>query len=63
MTNRQDGAFQRSLEDPDGFWGEAAQEIDWDKKWDKVFDDSNNPFHRWFTGGGPCQSVASSRIS
>jgi propionyl-CoA synthetase len=22
-----------------------------DKKWDKVLDDSNKPFYRWFTGG------------
>ncbi|BEQ15171.1 propionyl-CoA synthetase [Desulfoferula mesophila] len=43
--------FRRSLEDPNGFWGEAAQNITWIKKWDKVLDDSNKPFYRWFTGG------------
>ena len=36
MTNRYDEAFQRSLEDPDGFWGEAAQGIDWYKHDDEV---------------------------
>ncbi len=44
-------AFRRSLEDPEGFWGEAAEKIDWYQKWDKVLDDSNKPFYRWFTGG------------
>lgn len=43
--------FQRSIQDPAGFWGEAAEAIDWYKKWDKVLDDSNKPFYRWFTGG------------
>ncbi len=41
----------RSLSDPDGFWGEAAEDITWIKRWDKVLDDSNAPFYRWFTGG------------
>ena len=43
--------FRRSMEDPNGFWGEAAEDITWVKKWDKVLDDSNKPFYRWFTGG------------
>ena len=43
--------FRRSIEDPAGFWGEAAENITWVKKWDKVLDDSNKPFYRWFTGG------------
>ncbi len=51
MTNPYDIAFKRSIEDPDGFWAEAAQNCHWYKKWDKVLDDSNKPFYRWFTGG------------
>jgi len=43
--------FRRSIEDPNGFWGEAAEKISWYKKWDKVLDDGNQPFYRWFTGG------------
>ncbi|MBM4146852.1 MAG: propionyl-CoA synthetase [Nitrospira sp.] len=43
--------FQRSISDPEGFWGEAAEAITWHKKWDKVLDSSNPPFYRWFTGG------------
>ncbi len=51
MTNPYDIAFKRSIEDPDGFWAEAAQDCHWYKPWDKVLDDSNKPFYRWFTGG------------
>lgn len=43
--------FQRSISDPNGFWGEAAEKISWYKKWDKVLDDGNPPFYHWFTGG------------
>jgi propionyl-CoA synthetase len=46
-----DEVFQRSIQDPNGFWGEAAEAISWEKKWDKVLDDSNPPFYRWFVGG------------
>ena len=46
-----DELFQRSIKDPEGFWADAAQAITWEKKWDKVLDDSNKPFYRWFPGG------------
>ncbi len=46
-----DEVYSRSLSDPEGFWGEAAQAIHWEKPWDRVLDDSNPPFYRWFTGG------------
>jgi propionyl-CoA synthetase len=43
--------YNRSMADPEGFWGEAAQAIHWDRPWDKVLDDSKRPFYRWFSGG------------
>ena len=43
--------YQRSCQDPEGYWGELAQELHWSKPWDKVLDDSNAPFYRWFSGG------------
>lgn len=43
--------YQRSLTDPEGFWAEAAEELHWHRKWDRVLDDSNKPFYRWFPGG------------
>ena len=32
------------------FWAKEAEELVWFKKWDKVIDDSNKPFYKWFTG-------------
>ncbi len=51
MTDPHIEAHARSLSDPEGFWGEIAEEIHWTKKWDTVLDSSNPPFYRWFTGG------------
>jgi acetyl-CoA synthetase len=42
--------YQRSLADPEGFWGERAEELEWYEKWDKVLDDQDAPFYRWFVG-------------
>jgi propionyl-CoA synthetase len=47
---KSDLVHERSLKDPDGFWAEAAQAIDWYRKWDRVCDRSRAPFYRWFTG-------------
>ncbi len=44
-------AYARSLADPEGFWGDAARSIHWEKPWERVLDDSNPPFYRWFAGG------------
>lgn len=44
-------AYEQSLSDPHGFWGEAAKAVSWVKKWEKVLDDTKKPFYRWFTGG------------
>ncbi len=43
--------YKQSVEDPEGFWGEAAEALVWDKKWDQVLDASNAPFYHWFSGG------------
>ena len=49
---RYEDVFARSIESPEEFWGRAAERIDWTKRWDRVLDDSNPPFYRWFPGGG-----------
>ncbi|OQY57364.1 MAG: propionyl-CoA synthetase [Desulfobacteraceae bacterium 4572_88] len=51
MANLYDEAYEKSIKDPEAFWGEAAEDCHWYKKWDKVLDDSNKPFYRWFVGG------------
>jgi propionyl-CoA synthetase len=43
--------YARSLRDRDSFWAAAAEAIHWEKRWDRVFDDSRPPFYRWFVGG------------
>lgn len=48
-------AYQRSVDDPEGFWGEVAGEFYWRKKWDKVlewdFKGKGAPVINWFKGG------------
>jgi len=45
--------YKRSVEDPEGFWGEIAEKnISWFKKWDKVVEyDFSRPEIKWFSGG------------
>ncbi|WP_428426770.1 propionyl-CoA synthetase [Pararhizobium sp.] len=38
-------------QDPDAFWANAAQEIDWFRPFDQVFDASQGVYGRWFPGG------------
>ena len=42
---------RRSIEDRDGFWGEQAGLIDWNKAPEQVCDYSRPPFVKWFSGG------------
>ena len=51
MPEAFDRVYRRSLEDPEGFWGEAARAVDWYRPWDRVLDGSRPPFYRWFPGG------------
>ncbi len=43
--------YRNSLARPEQFWGDAADQLYWSKRWDKVLDDSNAPFYEWFAGG------------
>jgi propionyl-CoA synthetase len=43
--------YRQSLERPQEFWAEAAEAIDWERRWERVLDDSRPPFYRWFAGG------------
>jgi acetyl-CoA synthetase len=45
-----DRIYRRSVEDPEGFWAEIADELHWFKKWDRVLE-WNEPFAQWFVGG------------
>ncbi len=50
MTSRHDEVYGRSINDPEAFWAEAAEDVHWFKTWDAVLDSSNKPFYRWYTG-------------
>lgn len=44
--------YLRSIEDPEEFWGEVgANMVHWDKPFEKVMDNSNPPFTKWYVGG------------
>lgn len=40
-------AFRKSIENPEEFWAEVGQCVEWSKPWDKVLDDSESPFTKW----------------
>ena len=44
--------YQKSIENPEGFWEEQAETFTWQKKWNKVLDwDFKKPDIKWFVGG------------
>jgi acetyl-CoA synthetase len=44
--------YKKSIENPERFWGEMAEQLDWFKKWDKVLvADFKEAKHEWFVGG------------
>ena len=47
----QDQVYAQWAKDPERFWAEAGEAIDWYKRWDRVLDGSRAPFYRWFPGG------------
>ena len=50
-TSRYPAVYARWQRDPEGFWGEAGQAIDWIEPPKKVFDRQAGIYGRWFTGG------------
>ncbi|EHK58254.1 propionyl-CoA synthetase [Allomesorhizobium alhagi] len=50
MASRYHEVYESWKRDPEGFWAEAAREIDWFKPWDAVFDPNSGPYGRWFPG-------------
>jgi acetyl-CoA synthetase len=42
--------YKRSIDDPEAFWAEVANDLHWFKKWDKVLE-WNLPWAKWFVGG------------
>ena len=42
--------YRESIDNPDKFWGDAANQLHWFKKWDKVLE-WKTPYAKWFVGG------------
>ncbi|HTG10141.1 MAG TPA: propionyl-CoA synthetase, partial [Candidatus Eisenbacteria bacterium] len=51
MATIYDEVYRRAHEDPEGFWAARAEDIHWEKRWDRVLDASRPPYYRWFAGG------------
>jgi propionyl-CoA synthetase len=50
MTQSYQTLYQQWQEDPQRFWAEAAEAVDWYKKWDTILDESEAPIYRWYSG-------------
>jgi acetyl-CoA synthetase len=45
-----DELYNWSIAHPEEFWADQANELEWYKPWEKVLDESQAPFYKWFTG-------------
>ena len=50
-SSRYPEVYARWQRDPQGFWAEAAEEIDWFEKPKAAFDAAAGIYGRWFPGG------------
>jgi propionyl-CoA synthetase len=50
MASRYREVYDAWKRDPDAFWNEAANAIDWDRPHDRVFDPDAGVYGRWFPG-------------
>jgi len=51
MTETYREFYRRSVEQPEAFWTEQSRLVDWHRPFERVLDDSREPFTRWFVGG------------
>src|SRR5262245_12242719 len=51
VKSRYQETYDRWRRDPERFWAEAAEAIVWERKWNRVLDDTRAPIYRWFAGG------------
>ncbi|HJQ04098.1 MAG TPA: acetate--CoA ligase [Nocardioides sp.] len=50
-ANVKASAYDEAAADREGYWAAAADRLTWAQRWDRVLDDDNPPFYKWFTGG------------
>jgi propionyl-CoA synthetase len=51
MRRGYEQAYREAIEDPETFWGRAAGEVPWFRKYERVLNRDHPPFYRWFEGG------------
>ncbi len=49
-ASRYHEVYRRWQDDPEAFWAEAADDLHWDRRWDRVFDADQGVYGRWFVG-------------
>ena len=42
--------YKEAMDDLEKFWAARAEDLEWFEKWDKVLDDSEAPFYKWYVG-------------
>jgi acetyl-CoA synthetase len=43
--------YEEAARDPEAWWERQAEALDWAERWERVLDDSEPPFYKWFAGG------------
>ena len=51
MTTKYQDIYQKSIQDPESFWSEVANDVFWYKKPSKILNSDNPPFYKWFQDG------------
>jgi propionyl-CoA synthetase len=51
MDTTYEEVYRQSIDDPEQFWGKAAETVHWNRRWNRVLNESNPPFYTWFEGG------------
>ena len=51
MQGRYRAEYAAAKADPNGYWAKQAARVAWSKPFQRVLDDSNPPFYRWYPGG------------
>ena len=51
MSSIYEHVYRHAATDPEAFWAAAADDIVWHRRWDRVLDNTRQPFTKWFPGG------------
>ena len=51
MSEKFQKIYEQSINNPEKFWSEAANDIFWFKKPTKILNKSNPPFYKWYEDG------------